>query len=334
MVPLETEQVKPMPGRVIACLPYLLCAFLLLVLPFFMNTYYLSMLTKVLVFCIFAMSLNIVLGYTGLLSLGHAVYLGIGGYTAGILMVRYGIYSFWLLTPAAILLAGFTACILGFLALRISGVYFLLITLAFGELFKIIAVKWGTMTGGTNGLIGIGYPSVGIPGFAWPEPSFYFLVVFCFLISFFLLVRITASSFGRALVGIRENEPRMQSLGFNTWAHKYLAFIIAGLFGGLSGVLFALFYGIMVPDNLGLSTSASVMLMVVIGSPGTLAGPIIGSILIVLLEHFTSIYAPERWPLILGAVFVLSVAFLRGGVGIYLGALWKKAVEHCGNPEG
>ena len=292
------------------------------------------MLTKVLIFGIFAMSLDLILGYTGLPSLGHALHLGVAGYVTGILMVNYGIDNFWILAPVSILFSGIAALIFGFLALRVSGMYFLLITLAFGELLKIVSVHWRSMTGGTNGLMGITYPNMGITDFSWPGPSFYFLVFLCFIMSFILLKRITDSTFGRVLVGIRENEQRMQSLGFNTWAHKYLAYIIAGLFAGIAGVLFAFFYGIMVPANLGLNTSATVMLMVVIGSPGTLIGPVIGAMVIVFLEHFASIYTPERWPLILGAVFVISVMFIRGGLGIHLRAFWEKVIKAYGYPKG
>lgn len=299
-------------------------ALLLLGLPHVLPTYLHSMLTKVLIFAIFAMSLDLILGYTGLLSLGHAAFFGVAGYTAGILMAHYGIESFWLVMPLAILMAGIFAVVIGYIALRVSGVYFLLVTLAFGQLLSVSAVKWRTMTGGTDGLAGIAYPDLGLPGFTWTASSFYYLVFIVFVICYFLLYRITNSYFGRTLVGIRENEQRMKCLGYNTWAHKYVAFIISALFAGVAGVLFAPFYGIMVPEHLGLPNSAFVMLMVIIGGAGTLFGPVIGAVLIVLLDYFSSIYSPERWPLILGGVFVICVMFLRGGFGIYLSRFWRK----------
>jgi len=307
---------------------------LLLVLPPFLSNYFVSMLTKVLIFALFAMSLDLILGYTGLLSLGHAAFMGVAGYTAGILMVHCGIDSFWLIMPLAVLAAGIAAVIIGYMALRVSGVYFLLITLAFGQLLSIAAIRLRGLTGGTNGLIGISYPDLGIPSFTWSGLSFYYLVFISFLICFFLLYRIVNSSFGRALVGIRENEPRMQALGYNTWAHKYAALIVSGLFAGVAGALFASFYGIMVPEHLALPTSAMAMLMVVIGGPGTLFGPVVGSLVVVLLEHYASIYTPERWPLILGGVFVICVIFLRGGIGIYLSRFWRKVEPEYGNAKG
>jgi len=319
-----TDSNRPLwQARLAPCIPYITGALILIILPLFISTYFVSMLTKVLIFAIFAISLDLLVGYTGLLSLGHAAYLGVAGYTAGILMVHYGIESLWLVLPLSLLMAGIAAAIIGYLALRVSGVYFILITIAFGQLLAIAAVRWKTMTGGTNGLIGIPYPNLGLPGFTWAGSSYYYLVFVVFVICFFLLYRITKSTFGQALVGIRENEMRMQCLGYNTWAHKYVAFIIAGLFAGVAGSLFASFYGIMVPGHLGITTSTTVMLMVIIGSAGTLYGPVLGSALIVFLEHFASIYAPERWPLILGAVFVICVMFIRGGFGIYIPRFWK-----------
>ena len=324
---------KPWQVWLLSLAPYIGSGLLLLVLPPFLPTYLQGILTKVLFFAIFAMSLDLVLGYTGLMSLGHAAFLGVGGYAAGILMVRYGIESFWLVTPLAILAAGIVAAIIGYFALRVSGVYFLLITFAFGQLLSVGAMKWRTVTGGTDGLVPIPYPDLALPGFTWTASSFYYLVLLAFVICFFLLYRITKSSFGRALVGIRENEPRMQCLGYNTWAHKYVAFIMGGLFAGVAGVLFAYFYGIIIPGHLGIMTSASVMLMVIIGGPGTLFGPVLGAALIVLLEHFASIYTPERWPLILGGVFVICVVFVRGGFGMYLSRFWRRIRPQYGSVE-
>jgi len=324
---------KPWRGWLLPLAPYIGIGLALLVLPPFLSVYHLSMVTKVLLFGIFAMSLDLILGYTGLLSLGHAAYLGVAGYTAGILMIHYGMESFWLVMPLGVLAAVIAAAIIGYISLRVSGVYFLLVTLAFGQLLSVVAVKWRAITGGTDGLVGITCPDLGLSGFTWTATSFYYLVFLAFVISFFLLHRITNSPFGRALVGIRENEPRMKCLGYNTWAHKYIAFIIAGLFAGVAGVLFAPLYRIMVPAHLGLTTSASVMLMVIIGGAGTLFGPAIGAALIVLLEHFVSSYTPERWPLILGSIFVICVMFIRGGFGIYLSKFWRKVRLQDGNAE-
>jgi len=304
--------------------PYIGFVLVLAVMAPFLPAYYLSMVTKIVIFAIFAISLDLILGYTGLISLGHAAYLGVAGYTIGILMIRLGIDSFWILIPSALALSAVAAAFIGYIALRVSGVYFLLITLAFGQLFYVVAVKWRAVTGGSDGLVGIDYPSLGISGFSWNSLSYYYLVLIAFIICFVLISRIVSSSFGHTLVGIRENETRMRSLGYNTWLYKYIAFIIGGVFAGVAGAVFAPFYGAMVPEHFTLITSSMVMLMVVIGSPGTLYGPVIGAVFIILIEQIASIYSPERWPLILGAVFILSVLFLRGGIGIYVEKLWKR----------
>ena len=303
---------------------YLALIAIMIILPFIVPTYFLDMLGKIYIFAIFAMGLNLVLGYTGLVSLGHAAYLGVGGYTFGILMVRLGIDSLWILLPCSILIAAIAAAIFGYIALRVKGMHFILITIAFGQLLYAVAVKWRSVTGSTDGLIGINYPSIGLPGFEWSPFTFYFLLLFMLIICYFLMHRITNSSFGYALVGIRENEARMQGLGYNTWLYKYLAFIIGGAFAGVSGSLLAPFYGIVVPGNFALLTSSMAILIVVLGSAGTLYGPVIGAIIIILLEFFASIYSPERWPLVLGAVFIICITLFKGGVGRYLESVYNK----------
>ncbi len=327
---IKADKVKPtvsykstLQTKLHSIIPYIGVSLILLILPQFLSTYYVSMLTKVLIFAIFALSMDLVLGYTGLLSLGHAAFLGVAGYAIGILAVRMGINLFWILLPTGILLAVAVAVIIGYISLRVSGVYFLLVTLAFGQLLSVVATKWSAVTGGTDGLVGILKPNLGISGFTWSSAGFYYLVFITFAICFVLLYRIVNSSFGRALVGIRENEMRMRSLGYNTWALKYVGIIVAGGFAGVAGVFFAYFYGAMVPSNLALEMSASVMLMVIIGGPGTLFGPFIGSAIVVLIEHFSSIYVPERWPLILGGIFIVCVMLVRGGFARYLSRFWR-----------
>jgi branched-chain amino acid transport system permease protein len=284
-----------------------------------------GMLTKVLIFAIFAASLDLMMGYTGLFSLGHAAFLGVAGYAVGILSLKLGIDLFWFVMPISIFLSIVAAVIIGYISLRVSGVYFLLVTLAFGQLLSIVATKWFKMTGGSDGLVGIMYPNLGVPGMAISTNGFYYLVLIACAICFAALYRIVNSSFGSALVGIRENEPRMRSLGYNTWALKYVAIIIAGGFAGVAGMLYAYFYGAMVPRSLAIEMSTAVMLMVIIGGPGTLFGPFMGAVVVVLAEHLARIYIPERWPLILGALFIACVMFVPGGFFTYLSRLWNRA---------
>jgi branched-chain amino acid transport system permease protein len=283
-----------------------------------------SLLAKVLIFGIFAMSLNFIWGYTGLISLGHAAFFGAGGYTAGILLTRFGIESFWLVTPIAILAAVALAAIIGLIAIHASGMYFLLITMAMGQLLFGVAVKWRTMTGGTMGLYGVTYPELGVPGLTMNSITFYYLVLAIFGICLFLIWRIVNSPFGYALQGIREDERRMRHLGYNSWFFKYIAFLVAGLFAGVAGVLFGYYNRILVPNHLGVMTSALAVLMVIIGGERVVFGPVLGAALVIFLEYYASIYVPDRWPLILGGVFVVAVMFFRGGIAVGLVAAWRR----------
>lgn len=314
--------------------PYLVSGIILVVLPFAVPPYFRSMLTKILIFAIFALSLNLIWGYTGLLSLGHAAFFGVAGYAAGILIINYGIESFWLVAPAAILITTLVAALFGVIALRVSGIYFLLVTLALGQLVNSVGVKWKSVTGGSDGLPGIPFPALGLSWFTWNTTYFYYFVLLVFVICYFLLYRIIKSPFGHALQGIRDNEPRMQSLGYNTWLYKYIIFIIAGSFAGVAGVLFASFLGMMAPQHAGVTTSVLVMLMVIIGGKTVFFGPVIGAAVIILLEYFSSIIVPLRWPLILGGALVASVMFLRGGISIYLIKLWEKVRSGYGSFKG
>ena len=326
----KTEKVHqsaaPQPAwqaRLRGLIPYLVVVILLLALPPFLSSYYLGIITKVLIFAIFAISLDLAMGYTGLFSMAHAAFFGVAGYTVAILSVHMHISLFWLLVPAAILAAAVAAAIISYFSLRVSGVYFLLVTLAFGQLLSIAATKWFAVTGGTNGLPGIARPNLGIPGFAFTSVEFYYLVFVAFAICFLLLYRITHSSFGRVVVGIRENETRMESMGYNTWLVKYVAMIISGAFAGVAGIFYAYFYGVIVPTTLGPVMATTAILMVIVGGPGTLFGPFIGAFIIVLLENITSIYVPDRWPLILGGIFVFCVILVRGGFASYLSRFWR-----------
>lgn len=297
---------------------------MLVILPPFLDVSLQSMITKVLIFGIFALSLNLIFGYAGLFSLGHAAYLAVGGYTAGILILRYNFESFWFVAPASVLMAAMVAALFGVIALRASGIYFLLVTFALGQLVFSVVLKWESMTKGSNGLAGIPHPQLGVSLFSWNALSFYYFVFLAFIVCFWVLYRIVNSPFGYALQGIRECEVRMRSLGYNTWLYKYLAFVIAGLFAGVAGVLFAHLNSIIAPSHASLMTSSVAMLMVIIGSDRVFFGPVIGAALVVFLEYFSSIYTPARWPLVLGGVFVVAVSFLRGGIGIYLIQLQKR----------
>lgn len=297
---------------------FIIIGLVALVAPIFSPMYLQGLMTKILIFAIFAASLDILLGYTGLFSLGHAAYFGMAGYTTAYLTVRLGIQSFWLSMPASILVATLLAALFGLIALRVSGLYFLLVTFALGQMLYGLVVKWYKVTGGSNGLPGVQRPILGLPDFTWSPLTFYYFVLLASVCCFFLMYRFIESPFGRALKGIHECEPRMRALGYNTWLHKYIAFVVGGFFAGVSGVLFAYYSGFMHPSHLAFQTSGLAMLMVIVGGAGTLYGSVIGAAVIVLIEFYASVHFPERWYLILGGIFVLVVVFLRGGIAAHL----------------
>jgi len=323
---------QPWQEQLIRFTPYIASGLILIILPPFLPPYLQGLMTRVLIFAIFAMSLDLIFGYTGLLSLGHAAYFGVGGYTVGVLMLRFGITSFWIGAPLGILMAALIAAAFGIIALRVSGMYFLLVTFALGQLLSSAGWKWKWLSSaGTTGVVGIPRADLGLPWFTWNAISFYFFVLLIFALCFFILYRIVNSPFGYALKGIRESEPRMRALGYNIWLHKYIAFVVAGLLAGVAGVLFVYYNGVITPVHLAIGTSGPVMFMVIIGGAGTLYGPVIGAAVIILLEFYASIFTPERWPLILGGVFVISIMFARKGIGVYIARLWGKVIEHYGS---
>lgn len=308
--------------------PAVALGIVLVALPPFMPYHVQSLATKALIFAIFTMSLNILTGHAGLFSLGHAAYFGAGAFAIGALSLHSGISSLWVGAPVAVLVAGLVAAILGIIALRVSGVYFLLITFALGQLLYSLAWKWSWLKSpGAEGIAGIGKPGLGIEWFHWSATSFYYFVLLVFIVCFLLIYLNMRSPFGLALRGVRECEGRMRCLGYHAWLYKYVAFIVAGLFAGVAGVLFAYHNGLVLPVHVDVTTSTLVMLMVIIGGAGTLFGPLIGAVVIVFVEFFASVLSPERWPLILGAVFVVSVMYLRGGIAHHLSAIWKKREE-------
>ena len=293
--------------------------------PLFIGTAWVSLLTKILIFALMAMSLDIAFGYTGLWSFGHAALFGVAAYTNGILIKHYGITSFWLAAPSGVLTAMIASAVFGLIALRVSGIYFLLITFALGQLIYSIVIKWIKMTGGSDGLGGIPFPDLGV---SLTPISFYYFTLVVISICALVLYLIVKSPFGYGLQGIRENETRMHTLGYNIWLHKYLAFIISGLFGGVAGVLYIHFNGVITPGNVGMAASGLAIIMIIIGGNGTLWGAVIGSGTIFTLEYFISMITPERWPAILGACFVAAVLFARGGILLKLTNLLKKLNHH------
>jgi len=278
------------------------------------NSFLILLTTRALAFSILVMSLDILLGYAGLASLGQAAYLTVGAYATAILATKYQFglgWDFWLVVLCGILLGASLAAVFGLLAIRATGVYFLMITLALGQCVWGLAYRWNSLTGGDNGINLRQRPKFVID--LANEVTFFYLVLGVFAVSLLIMFTLVRSPFGRSLVGIRERELRMKILGYNTWLHKYLAFIIAGAFGGLSGVLWAHTAGIVSPVNAELPTSVDALLMAVLGGSGTLVGGVIGTCIVFLLREWLSTVVPW-WQYVLGGVYVLTILFLPTGL--------------------
>jgi branched-chain amino acid transport system permease protein len=278
------------------------------------NSFIILLATRAFAFSILVMSVDLLLGFTGLASMGQAAYLGIGAYLTAILATRYHIglgWDFWLVVALAMLGGALLAALFGLLAMRASGVYFLMITLALGQCVWGLAYRWNSLTGGDNGINLSQRPKFGID--LSDEVTFFYVVFALFALSLVVLYTLVHSPFGKSLVGIRERELRMKVLGYNTWLHKYIAFIIAGAFGGLSGVLWVHTAGIVSTDAVVLTTSVDALLMVVLGGAGTLIGGVIGAAVVFFIREYLSTLV-HWWQYVLGGIYVLVILYLPGGL--------------------
>ena len=270
--------------------------------------------TRACAFAILAMSVDVLLGYTGLPSLGQAAYFGVGAYLTAILATKFHFglgWDFWIVVILGMLIGAALAALFGLFAVRASGVYFLMITLALGQCVWGLAYRWNSLTGGDNGINMTGRPNFGLD--LSNETTFFYLVFAFFAASLGLLYVLVQSPFGHSLAGIRERELRMQILGYNTWLHKYIAFVIAGGFGGLSGVLWAFTNGHVSPETVVITTSVDALLMAVLGGAGTLVGGALGAAIVFGLREYLSTLVPW-WQYVLGGVYVLTILYLPTGL--------------------
>ncbi len=267
--------------------------------------------SEIWIFAIFGLALNLLLGYTGMLSFGQSTFFGSAAYVAGWLLKHYGINVFAAL-GVGVGVGALSALLVGYLCVQRSGLYFIMLTFALNQLFYFIAYQWTTVTGGEDGMPGIPRPSV--LGLSIQEPYWYYAFIsILFLLSLWAMKRIVESPLGKILQAIRENEVRAEAVGYNVPRFKLLAFVIAGAFSGLAGVLYAMLFGIVPLEAIGFVVSGNVVFATLIGGSGSLYGPIIGSFVFIWLsESVSTMWA--RWPLLLGVAFVIVVLFLRGGV--------------------
>jgi len=267
--------------------------------------------SEIWIFAIFGLGLNLLLGYTGLLSFGQGTFFGSAAYVAGWLLKYYGINVF-LALGVGMGVGALSALAVGYLCVQRSGLYFIMLTFALNQLFYFVAYQWTSVTGGEDGMPGVPRPAM--LGIDFSSPLVYYAFVSAiFLLSLLLMKRIVESPLGKILVAIRENEVRAGAVGFHVPRFKLLAFVIGGAFSGLAGVLYAMLFGIVPLESISFVTSGNVVFATLIGGSGSLYGPIIGSVVFIWLsESMSNVWA--RWPLLLGVAFVIVVLFFRGGV--------------------
>jgi branched-chain amino acid transport system permease protein len=285
---------------------------LLAVLPPSLPAYVVIVLTECLIYALAAGSLDLLIGYTGLASLGHAAFFAVGAYTTALLATRSRA-SFAAALVASVLLAAAASAAIGVLILRASGIYFMMITLSVSMCAWGLAYRWVSLTGGDTGIVSIPRPRLGL---VKGDLEFYYATLALFSVCLTLYLLLVWSPFGKTLVGIRDSESRMRVLGFNVWLHKYLALVIAGAFAGLAGSLYAYYNGFVGPNTVDLAHSMQFVLMVIVGGPGTLVGPVIGAFIVTLLEKAVSVFT-ERWVMVLAAVYVVTALWApRGLLGV------------------
>jgi len=302
---------------------------ILICLPRVLSIYSVTLLTEIYIYSIFAMSLNLLIGYLGYTSLGHATFFAVGGYSLAVLILKGGFHNFFFCMVATLFVATVFSFILGLIAVRVSGIYFLMITLAMGQVFWATAWSWRSLTGGDDGLSGISRPVLTAFGYRWPlsnEITFYYFILLFFILCLALLYLIGTSPFGRALMGIRNNEVRMRTLGYNTWTYKYMCYAVAGIFGSFAGALKVCQDSSVSASFASLTQSGTVLLMVIIGGSKVFLGPVVGAFIIQFIANVVSSYT-EYWSTIMGASLILSVMFFPEGIMGYVVSKIKRRSE-------
>jgi branched-chain amino acid transport system permease protein len=272
---------------------------------------YTALASEILIFAIFAMAYDLVLGYAGMLSFGHAAFFGLGAYSTGIILIR--VYPSVLLgLLAGVIISSSGALLIGFLSIRRRGIYFTMVTLAFAQMFYFMAFKWTGLTGGDDGLQGVPRPSLG-PLDLRSELTLYYFILFFAILSVVICFRAVNSPFGKTLQALRENKDRAMSIGYDVDKFKLIVFVISGFFSGLAGGLYALLLNFVPLSSLYWTNSGEVVVMSIVGGMGTLFGPVLGALGIILLRDILSNFT-ESWSLVMGLLFMASVIGFRGGI--------------------
>ena len=284
---------------------------LLAAFPWVGGEYYVNLTSQILIAAIFAASLNLLVGYAGLPSLGHAAFLGVSAYFSAWLYLKLGL-AHWITAPAALLGTTLMAGLFGLIALRATGLGFLMLTLALSQVLWGTAYRWVSVTDGDNGLRGLTRPSPF--GMNLDDATaFYYFTLAITVAAMWLMAKFVSSPFGAALRGTRDQPRRMAALGHDVWLVRWITFVYAGFWGAVAGLLFVYYNKYIHPSSLSLITSAEGMLSVIAGGSGTLAGPILGAAIIVVLKNYVSSYI-QYWNMLMGFVFLAIVIFMPQGI--------------------
>lgn len=288
-------------------LPLLVLLALAFAVPSLTTSFYVNLVSEVMIFGLLAMSIDLLSGFTGLTPMGHASIFGVSAYFVGYLLTKTEV-PMYIAIPVGILASTGAAALFATIAIRTTGVYFLMVTLAEGMIVWGIAYRWSSVTGAENGIRGIHRPEIFEPYWA-----FYYLVLVVFIVLAFLLYRLINSPFGLTLKGIRESESRMRTLGYDTARHKFIGFTVTGFTAGVGGALYALYNGFVSPSTVEFAKSAEGVLMVIVGGVGTLFGAVVGAAVIIFTRNIVSLYT-SRWPIVMGLIFVVTILFARDGL--------------------
>ncbi|SDN34992.1 branched-chain amino acid ABC transporter permease [Ensifer sp. YR511] len=273
--------------------------------------------SEILIFALVAAACNLLLGYTGLLSFGQGIFFGVGSYTAGIFLTRYGLPT-WLMLTLASVLGALIAAIVGWLSIRRQGVYFVMLTLAFAQFFYFLAYTFSGITGGDNGLLDVPRPAGNALNTPW---TYYIFVALSFLVLFAMMLRVTQSTFGRTLIAVRDNPERAAAIGFPVKAFKTAAFAISGAVTAYAGALHAMLIGVAPLSNIEYHTSEMILIMTIIGGSTSLFASVLGASAYMLLADWLSQIWP-RWLLLLGAALILVALFLQKGLWGLVEKIW------------
>lgn len=283
----------------------------LLLPPFLAGDFYINLASQILIAAIFALSLNLLVGFGGMTSLGHASYLGVTAYISALLTSRYG-FDHGIAALISIMGTVAMAAFFGLIALRATGLGFLMITLALSQVLWGLAYRMSNVTNGDNGITGLTRPAPF--GVSLDTPAaFYWFVLGVTTIAFTMIAVFVSSAFGSSLKGVRDQSRRMAALGFNPWLIRWITFVYAGFWGGVAGLLYVYYHKYIHPSSLSTTSSAEALLGVIAGGSGTLGGPAVGAALVLLLKNYASAYI-ERWNMLLGLVFLFIVLVMPAGI--------------------